>query len=173
MLRSSRFFNQQMRLLDEPSLRKRLTVLTGSEVFKSVPANELRLLASMFEEKRYGSGDVICRAGDEAKEVFVVTEGAVEVWLPESRKAVDVVGARGVVGEYGMFTDARRNATLIASGTTILLSLDYHRFERFLLSFSESTIQLFRLTVQRFLAQQQVLKTKESIRNTVVGDSRV
>ncbi len=169
MLRSSRFFNQQMRLMDEPSMRKRLTILSGTEIFKTVPTNELRLLASMFEEKRYAATDVICRVGDKAEEVFVVSEGAVEVWLPGGRKAVETAGPRAVVGEYGMFTGAKRNATLISSGTTILLSLDYHRFERFLLAFSESTLQLFKQTVQKFIAQQQLLKNQDAIRNTNVS----
>jgi CRP-like cAMP-binding protein len=166
MLRSSRFFNQQMRELDEPTMRIRLNILSLSEVFKSVPINELRLLASMFEEKRYNAGEVICKAGDIAEEVFVVAEGAVEVWLPGGRKATEVVGLRTVVGEFGMFTDARRNATLIASGATVLLSLDYRRFERFLLAFPESTLKLFKQTVQKFMAQQQLLMTRDSITKT-------
>ena len=48
MLRSSRFFNQQLRELDEPNMRKRLNIVANSDVFKPVPPNELRLLASMF-----------------------------------------------------------------------------------------------------------------------------
>jgi monoamine oxidase/CRP-like cAMP-binding protein len=166
MLRSSRFFNQQMRQLDEPTMRKRLNILGASEVFKPVPANELRLLASMFEEKRFAGGDVICRAGDKAEEVYVIAEGSVEVWLPDARKPTETAGLRAVVGEYGMFTDARRNATLIASGTTVLLCLDYRRFERFLLAFPESTLKMFKQTVQKFMAQQQVLMTRDSITRT-------
>jgi monoamine oxidase len=164
MLRSSRFFNQQMRLLDEPSMRKRLQVLANSDVFRTVQANELRLLASMFDEKTYAKGDVVCRTGDKAEEVFVIQEGALEVWLPNARKATEIVSVRTVVGEYGMFTDARRNATLIAAEPTILLSLDYNKFERFLLAFPESTIKLFKQTVQKFMSQQQVLMTRDSIK---------
>ncbi len=164
MLRSSRFFNQQLRMMDEPSLRKRLNILGASDIFKTVPPNELRLLASMFEEKKYASGDVICREGDKAEEVFVIAEGSVHVTLAGSRKPTETVGPRTVVGEYGMFTDAKRNATLTAAETSILLSLDYRRFERFLLAFPESTIKLFKQTVQKFMAQQQVLMTRDAIK---------
>jgi CRP-like cAMP-binding protein len=69
---------------------------------------------------------------------------------------------RAVVGEFGMFTNAKRNATLVASEATVLLSLDYDRFERFLLAFSESTLKLFKQTVQKFIAQQQVLLSREA-----------
>jgi len=164
MLRASRFFNQQMRQLDEPSMRKRLTILAACDAFKSVPSNELRLLASMFEEKRYAPGEVICRAGDKAADVFVVADGAVEVWLPGARRAHETVSVQAVVGEYGMFTEAKRNATLIAVGTTALLTLDYHRFERFLVAFPEATLKLFKQTVQKFMAQQNLLLTKEQIK---------
>ncbi|HEY2381106.1 MAG TPA: FAD-dependent oxidoreductase [Terriglobia bacterium] len=166
MLRSSRFFNQQMRLLDEPSMRKRIQILANSDVFRTVPGNELRLLAAMFEEKRYAKGDVVCKTGDKAEEVFVIAEGALEIWLPNARKATEIVSVRTVVGEYGMFTDARRNATLIAAEPTTLLSLDYNRFERFLLAFPESTIKLFKHTVQKFMAQQQTLLTNTAIKKS-------
>jgi len=165
-LRSSRFFNEQMRVMDEPSIRRRLLVLQSSEVFTSVPLNELRLLASMFEEKRYAQGDIICRAGDKAGEVFIVAEGNIQVFLPGAKKVTDVVGPRTVLGEYGMFTDATRNATLMAAEPAVLLSLDYHRFERFLLAFPESSLKLFKQTVQKFMAQQQVSRNQDAIRKT-------
>ena len=163
MLRTSRFFNQQMRSMDEPSIRKRIHILSNSEVFSTVPPNELRLLASMFAEKHYAARVVICRVGDKAEEVFVIAEGTVEVWLEGARKATEIVSVRTVVGEYGMFTDARRNATLIASEPTVLLSLDYASFERFLLAFPESTLRLYKRTVEKFMTQQQVLMTRDSI----------
>jgi monoamine oxidase len=165
-LRASRFFNHQMRLVDEPSLRKRLQILSNSDVFRNVGPNELRLLASMFEEKRFNKGETICRLGDKAAEVFVVAEGSIEVWLTGARKATEIVGVRTVVGEYGMFTDAHRNATLIAAETTMVLSLDYARFERFLLAFPESTLKLFKQTVQKFMTQQQALMSKDATKKT-------
>jgi hypothetical protein len=168
MLRSSRFFNQQMRLVDEPTIRKRLQILANTEAFRTVPPNELRLLVSMFEEKRYAPRETICRLGDKAEEVYVVAEGAIEVWLEGGRKAAEIVGVRTVVGEYGMFTDARRNATLISSEATVLLSLDYDRFERFLLAFPESTLKLYKQTVKKFMTQQQLLMTKDSTRKSGV-----
>jgi hypothetical protein len=52
---------------------------------------------------------------------------------------------------------------LKASGATILLSLDYRRFERFLLAFPESTLRLFKQTVQKLMSQQQALITRDAI----------
>jgi monoamine oxidase/CRP-like cAMP-binding protein len=156
-LRSVRFFNQQLRQMDEATLRKRMQILGNTEIFKSVSANELRLMAAMFTEKRFETNSIICRQGDKAEEVYVVAEGKIEVRLGTERRAIDIVGMRAVVGEYGMFTDAHRNATLVAAEPTLLLCLDYDRFERFLLSFPEATFKLFKQTVRKFITQQQAL----------------
>ena len=51
---------------------------------------DARLLASMFEERRYAAGAEICHLGDTAGHVFVVAEGAIEVWLPLARKATEI-----------------------------------------------------------------------------------
>jgi hypothetical protein len=48
----------------------------------------------------------------------------------------------------------------------VLLSLDYRRFERFLLAFPESTIKMFKQTVQKFMSQQQILMTRDAISKT-------
>jgi len=148
--------------MDESTIRKRIQILGNTEVFKTVSNNELRLLASMLQEKKYAAGEIICRQGDKADDVFIVAEGRIEVRLGIERRAIEIVGMRTVVGEFGMFTNARRNATLVASEVTVLLSLDYDRFERFLLAFSESTLKLFKQTVQKFIAQQQVLLSREA-----------
>jgi CRP-like cAMP-binding protein len=58
-----------------------------------------------------------------------------------------------IVGEYGLFLAGGRSATLRASGTTSVLSLDYEHFRRFLLAFPQSMLSLFGESVR--LAQAQ------------------
>jgi hypothetical protein len=89
VLRSSRFFNQQMRQMDESTIRKRIQILGNTEIFKTISNNELRLLASMLKEKKYAAGEIICRQGDKADDVFVVQEGRIEVRLGIERRAIE------------------------------------------------------------------------------------
>ena len=63
----------------------------------------------------------------------------------------------GTVGEYGLFaSSASRTATLVARGETRVLSLDYQRFQRFLMAFPEALLALMTLTVDRLVERQAI-----------------
>ena len=47
-----------------------------------------------------------------------------------------------VAGELGLFGEGRRAATLVARDDAAVLSLDYERFRRYLLAFSEASLTL-------------------------------
>jgi CRP-like cAMP-binding protein len=69
------------------------------------------------------------------------------------------LGPGRVVGEYGifgpgMFGPGLRTATVVSRGKSRALALDYQRFHRFLLAFPECTLALFKLTVERLIAQR-------------------
>lgn len=155
MLRASRFFNQQLRTLDRETLDRRERVLSEGAVFECVGASELQMLATMFDERPAAAGETICRAGEVAAEVFVVAEGEVEVWIPGEERPRALVKRGAVLGEFGMFTGEHRNANLVARTRTLLLTLDYQRFQRFLLAFPEAMLKLFGQSVQQFLAHQR------------------
>ena len=73
----------------------------------------------------------------------------------------NVLGSTGLGGKERDRTELDHR---LDSESTVLLSLDYDRFERFLLAFSESTLKLFKQTVQKFMAQQQLLLTRDAMR---------
>lgn len=160
MSRASRFFNQQLRRLTPAQLDARTAVLTAGSIFECVGASELRMLATMFDERSVAAGGVICAAGDEANDVFVVMHGEVAVWVPGEPQARLRVGRGGVLGEFGMFTAERRNATLIAHDAVTLLVLDYQRFERFLLAFPEAMLRLFGQSVRNFIVHERAMAAR-------------
>jgi predicted NAD/FAD-dependent oxidoreductase len=147
--RADRFFDLVDRSVDTEKVDFRFAVLGRSNVFASVPTPDLRVLATMFEERTYRDGETICVAGEPATCVYAVASGEVEVRLPGSGTVVAVMSASDVVGEYGMFRPEGRTATLMARGSTTVLALDYKRFERFLKAFPESLMALMTLTVRR------------------------
>jgi len=118
-----------------------------------MPPNELKILATMFTPRESGDGEVVFREGDPATEVFAIVAGQMEVRLSDGWVVVQL-GAGQVVGEYGMFGPGRRTATVVSNGASKALALDYQRFHRFLLAFPESAMALFRLTVERLIAQR-------------------
>ncbi len=147
--RADRFFNLVNRNLDSDEIDFRFSVLGQSAVFASVPSQDLRVLATMFERKQYVDGETICSAGEPATCMYAVAAGEVEVYLPGAEAALATMRVPDVVGEYGMFRQAGRTATLIAKGPTVVLALDYHRFKRFLMAFPESLMALMTRTVER------------------------
>jgi len=158
--RADRFFNVVGRGVDDSEVEVRLKVLRKSAVFASVPTPDLRVLATMFETRTYTAGERICAAGDPAVCMYAVQSGEVEVCLPGSDgdTSVAVMRAGDLVGEYGMFRPEGRTATLIARRDTVVLSLDYPRFKRFLMAFPESMLALMSLTVDRLHDLQSELR---------------
>ena len=125
------------------------SLLSHCEAFADIADAELRLLASMFEPHSIRAGEWLCRAGERADRVFLVADGTLEVVLDEASAPVRTVGPGDLAGEYGMFSELRRTASLRGRTDVRLLVLDYQRFERFLLAFPQATLALLRRAVGR------------------------
>ena len=98
--------------------------------------------------------------GDEATCVFAVASGEIEACLPGCDLPLARFAEGDIVGEYGMFLDQRRSATLKAASPASVLTLDYRHFKYFLLAFPETMFALFEKCVHRLAAQQS--KTTKS-----------
>ena len=155
MVRAARFFQTRAGSADRAETTRRVALLRKSGVFAEVENRELELLATMFERRALAAGETLCRAGDEAREVYVVAAGRVGVRNghdrgKRGRAGLATAGPGTVIGEYGLVTpDARRTATLQAVGRAEVLSLDYPRFRQFVLAFPQCTLAMLGVTVQR------------------------
>jgi flavin-dependent amine oxidoreductase/cyclic nucleotide-binding protein len=152
--RANRFFDMVGRQVPASEVEARLAVLRQGAVFASVPVNDLRILATMFERRELPDGETLCVAGEAATCMYTVAAGAVRVELPGQAEPIARVGRGGVVGEYGLFVTGGRTATLRAEGPTAVLTLDYQRLKRFLMAFPESLMALMALTVKRLHERQ-------------------
>jgi CRP-like cAMP-binding protein len=81
--------------------------------------------------------------------------GEILVIIPYSKRFI-VKSVGEVVGEYGLFTEEKRTATLIAKGMVEVLYLDYDRFERFLLAFPDSMYKLFEFAIRNLLKNSEI-----------------
>jgi monoamine oxidase len=161
MVRATRFFQMRATAADRRETARRVAVLRKSEVFAEVEDRELTLLATMFERRALSPGETLCRAGEEAREVYVVASGKVGVRNGHDRRSggrrggrrredLATAGPGTVIGEYGLVTpDARRTATLRAIGQAEVLSLDYPRFRQFVLAFPQCSLAMLGVTVER------------------------
>src|SRR6266704_1167642 len=140
-------------MLDE--LEKRMDALHKSDVFGGVSDEDIQFFASMFDRRDLADGEVLCAKGDVATEIYVVKDGVVEVRVKSDGPPLATLGRSTVLGEYGMFTGERRNATVTAKGPVAVLTLDYERFRRFMIAFPEGTIALLKSAVLRQMKMRE------------------
>jgi serine/threonine-protein kinase len=69
-----------------------------------------------FVSRRFPRGDIMLREGDEGGNAYIVSQGTCEVYrsVGDRTETLRVVGPGGVVGEVGLFTGARRVASVRA-----------------------------------------------------------
>jgi monoamine oxidase len=155
-MRLNRFWNLATRTTDQAELQRRVDLLSQSGVFSVVAANELQMLAAMFERQQFTEGTVICQSGDQANCVYALVDGTIEILLPNG--ATWMVQPGEIVGEYGLFEQRMRSATMIAHQHCEVLTLDYERFERFLLAFPEASLALLKYVINTMLQQATLAK---------------
>jgi monoamine oxidase len=165
MMRATRWFNAMSQSVGVEEIESRLALLVNGDVFSAVPPNELRVMATMFEPVSFRAGELLCELDAPADRIYVIATGRVEVRLADGR-VVASHGRGGLVGEYGLFHGGRRTATVVALESTSAFTLDYQRFQRFLLAFPESMYSLLRVTIGRLMAQSNALAAVPSAGDT-------
>jgi len=136
-------------------VESRINALRACRLFEDVPLADIAALAETMHEEYFGHDAFVCRQGDPADRVFVVVSGNLEVRVagwpgPPSRLE------RGeLFGEYGLFAEGLRTASVVSADESFLLTLDYPRFRAFLLMFPETTLAILEATVRRLLTVQQ------------------
>jgi monoamine oxidase len=149
LARASRFFNLRISEIETDKLAARTSLLAMSPTFAEVDSGEIRLLATMFEELPVAKGSWLCRKGETADRVFLIESGTLDVIDEKSGAALATLRQGALTGEYGLFQNAQRTASIRANSDCIVLALDYPRFTRFLNAFPQASLALLRQIVGR------------------------
>ena len=88
-------------------------LIRTAPLFARCSKEEIRRVAAIAEERNLATGTELIREGDDAREFFVVIEGAAEV-RRHGRK-VSTIGIGGFVGELAILSDTPRSATVTAA----------------------------------------------------------
>jgi len=134
------------------SVDEKVRVLSTCPVFAGAPPGDRRVLAEMMGTERLAAGEALFESGDPSDRIYVVASGSLSVVLPGHAQPVRTLGPGDFLGEYGMFTDMARTATLRADAAAVLISLDYPRFRAYLLQFPEAALVLLKEAVRRLIA---------------------
>lgn len=93
-----------------------IALLRASHVFAGVPEGDLEALAKGFVPRDFAAGGIAVREGERGGEIFLVLEGAFEVFASETggRRRLDTLGPGAIFGEIAALTGGRRYATVQA-----------------------------------------------------------
>jgi CRP-like cAMP-binding protein len=90
--------------------------------FADLPDADLRLIAALASEVSVPAGKVLVREGDWSYEMLAIEEGTAEV-LRGGRRIAEL-GPGDVIGEMGVMDSAPRSATVSATSSMLLVTLD-------------------------------------------------
>ncbi len=121
-------------------------VLVLSEVFKGFSEELLREMQGELELITIPSGAIIMEVGDEPDALYMVIGGRLRVVSPrvegEKRYQVDIRRGQSV-GETGLITGEKRNATVFALRDTLLARLSRASFKKLLQKYPEEMLSQF------------------------------
>lgn len=95
--------------------------LQACELFGSLDANELDILARDIEVQVYAHGETIVRKGEHDSRLFIIKRGSVAVTLERNSPPIAVLQKNDYFGEIGVLTGEPRTADVIAKEDLELL----------------------------------------------------
>ncbi len=126
-----------MESIEESMLRERAFEVAGSlqRWFETRFGNEdaAEALFNALEQTEYADGDIICRQGEKADDIYFLDQGRIDVVshdVPGQPFRIYSYMRHTMLGEMGFVRHETRSADLIARGTTRVLSLSRENFDK-------------------------------------------
>ena len=127
-------------------------ILKSVPIFSGLDRRHLKRLSKLMVERRFGSGDVIMKEGDQAAGFFVITAGKVEVVRGASGDRPEVLNTLGpgeFFGEMALFEGFPRSATVRTLGDTECLAMTRWDFRAELAGNAEIALAVLETVVHR------------------------
>jgi CRP-like cAMP-binding protein len=113
----------------------------------------LSLFKPESEKQSHTAGAILFRKGDEARAMFVVLEGEVDIVL--DGRVLSTEGAGSLFGEMALIGDHRRSADAIAKSDCVLACIDERRFAFLVGETPYFALHVMRLLVERIRRKEQ------------------
>lgn len=106
--------------------------ILDSKLFHSLKDAEMKLLIKEASLKRFKSGDLVLKAGEEGKEFFWISSGSVEILVPPSKAggqplSVTTLNKGDVFGEMVLLGFSKRAASVIAKSEATIYAWDLQK----------------------------------------------
>lgn len=117
-----------MKTFQTLSTLERVLLLREVPLFAELSPDDLKGIAEVAEERLHSAGTIICREGDQGRELYIIVSGSVQVFREADNKQLALITKDDIVGEMSIIESEPRSATLKAETDTRLLVLDAKAF---------------------------------------------
>ena len=106
-------------------------LLQSVELFDGLSGKDLDEVAAICKQRKYFAGEILAKEGEVGSELFVVSEGLVEVTVEEYTvpRVVVNLGAGQIVGEMSLVDRGPRSATVRAVHDTVVQVIQHDEFK--------------------------------------------
>ncbi|HZD74436.1 MAG TPA: Crp/Fnr family transcriptional regulator [Actinomycetota bacterium] len=137
-----------------------LRTLRASLVFRGGTPENLTALVREATPLSYPAGSFLCRQGEPAAHVFVLTQGEVAIVSPARSGAEQVLGIVGtgeLLGELALLANGRRTAGARATSDTVAWAIGRDAFWAFLDETPSGSSALLRQVAERLASREALI----------------
>jgi CRP/FNR family transcriptional regulator len=130
----------------------KVSALGRTALFGGLKESDLRALADLAVEQRLARGEVLFIAGEEARGLYVIVEGAVRAFresLDGREQVIHVERAGATVAEVPMFDDGAYPSTVAAEEDSVILFIDKRDVRNLCLSHPNIALAALKLLATR------------------------
>ena len=140
-----------------------LSLLTDVQIFQLLDDAERATLAALFEQRTYSVGETVFHEGEPGDEIFLVTEGRVQLFITSDTGEKIIFGenVRGdVFGEISLLDGGPRTAAAVALERTTVLTLDRDKLLELVQRHPHVAIDLLTVMGRRLRGTDELLRTR-------------
>jgi CRP-like cAMP-binding protein len=130
----------------------KIAALRRTRLFEELDENTLRVLAERAFERQFQKDEVLFVAGEEARGLYVIVEGAVRAFrgsLDGREQVIHVERAGATIAEVPVFDDGTYPSTAAAEEDTTVLFIDKRDVQHLCLEHPEITLAALRVLAGR------------------------
>jgi CRP-like cAMP-binding protein len=141
---------------------ERMAALGRTALFGELGAEALAALAARAVERRYERDEVLFIAGEEARGLYVIVEGAVRAFresLDGREQVIHVERAGATVAEVPVFDDGPFPSTVAAEEPTVVLFIDKRDVRRLCLEYPQIGLAALKVLAGRLRRCAELVET--------------
>jgi signal transduction histidine kinase len=138
-------------MMDSPAedvlISDRISILRQVEIFSETSDNVLMEIASFLKELKVKQGQNVFKKGEEGDAMFIIKSGTVRIH--DGNHVISRLKAGQVFGEFALFDNESRSASVTAEESAVLLKLDQNDFYKVMSNKVEVTKGVLRKVLKR------------------------